>query len=82
LTLSSTEFHNAAVVSSLSDILEIGDVPQRYFLSAKACRGMIRRINRLSDTRNGGMAMGDRFRVLILSMERNGEVTNGTQEAM
>jgi hypothetical protein len=27
----------------LSDILETGDVPQRYFLSAKACAGILRR---------------------------------------
>src|SRR5690606_24304685 len=30
-------------VCSLSDILEIGEVPQRYFLTAKACRGILRR---------------------------------------
>ena len=30
-------------VSSLSDILETGDVPQRFYLSAKACRGILRR---------------------------------------
>ena len=30
-------------VCSLSDILETGDLPQRYFLSAKACRGILRR---------------------------------------
>ena len=30
-------------VCSLSDILETGPVPQRYFLSAKACRGVLRR---------------------------------------
>ena len=27
----------------LSDILETGDVPQRFFLSATACRGILRR---------------------------------------
>jgi hypothetical protein len=43
LTLNSMEFHSAAVASSLSDILETGDVPQRYFLSATACRGILRR---------------------------------------
>jgi hypothetical protein len=31
------------VASSLSDILETGDVPRRYFLSATACRGILRR---------------------------------------
>lgn len=30
-------------VCSLSDILETGDVPQRYYLTAKACRGILRR---------------------------------------
>lgn len=30
-------------VSSLSEILETGDVPRRYFLSPKACRGILRR---------------------------------------
>jgi hypothetical protein len=30
-------------VSSLSDILETGDLPQRYYLSAKACSGILRR---------------------------------------
>jgi hypothetical protein len=42
-TLSSTECPSAVVASSLSDILETGDVPQRYFLSAKACVGILRR---------------------------------------
>jgi hypothetical protein len=37
------EFPSGAAASSLSDILEIGDVPQRYFLSAKACAGILRR---------------------------------------
>lgn len=43
LTLSTLEFHSAADACSLSDVLETGDVPQRYFLSAKACRGILRR---------------------------------------
>jgi len=30
-------------VCSLSDILETGDVPRRYYLSAKACVGILRR---------------------------------------
>lgn len=33
-------------VCSLSDILETGDVPQRYFLSARACLGILRRAAR------------------------------------
>ena len=43
LTLSTLEFPKDAVASSLSDILETGDVPQRYYLSATACRGILRR---------------------------------------
>ena len=35
--------HNRDAVCSLSDILETGDVPQRFFLTAKACQGILRR---------------------------------------
>lgn len=42
-TLSTSEFHSGADASSLSDVLETGEVPQRYFLSATACRGILRR---------------------------------------
>jgi hypothetical protein len=37
------EFHSAAAACSLSGILEAGNVPQRFFLSATACRGILRR---------------------------------------
>jgi hypothetical protein len=43
LTLNISEFHSAADVCSLSDVLETGDVPQRFFLSATACKGILRR---------------------------------------
>ena len=42
-THNSSEFPNDAVVCSLSDVLETGDVPRRFYLSAKACRGILRR---------------------------------------
>lgn len=42
-TLNTLEFHSAAAACSLSDILETGDVPQRFYLSATACRGILRR---------------------------------------
>ena len=42
-TLSTTEWPSVAAVCSLSDTLETGDVPQRFFLSAKACKGILRR---------------------------------------
>jgi len=43
LTLSTSEWPSAAAVCSLSDILEGGNVPQRFFLSATACKGILRR---------------------------------------
>jgi hypothetical protein len=43
LTLSTLEWHSAAAVCSLSDTLETGDLPQRFFLSATACQGILRR---------------------------------------
>ena len=34
---------NDAAVCSLSQVLEQGSIPSKYFLSAKACAGIIRR---------------------------------------
>jgi hypothetical protein len=45
-TLSGLESPSAVGVCSLSHTLETGDVPQRYFLSAKACAGILRRAER------------------------------------
>ena len=46
LTLNGLESPNAVAVCSLSATLETGDVPQRYYLSAKACSGILRRAER------------------------------------
>ena len=44
LTLNTSEYPSAAVESSLSDILIIGQtLPQKYYLSRKACAGILRR---------------------------------------
>jgi hypothetical protein len=43
VTLNTSEWPSDAAVCSLSDTLEIGGVPQRFFLSAKACQGILRR---------------------------------------
>lgn len=43
LMLDFSECPSDDVESSLSDILETGAIPQRYFLSAKACEGILRR---------------------------------------
>ncbi len=34
---------NDAAVCSLSQVLEQGSIPSKYFLSAKACAGILRR---------------------------------------
>jgi hypothetical protein len=34
---------SSGTVASLSEILETGELPQRYYLSAKACKGILRR---------------------------------------
>ena len=37
------EWPNDAAVCSLSDVLETGPLPQRFYLSQKACAGILRR---------------------------------------
>jgi hypothetical protein len=46
LMLNTSESRSDAVDAYLSDILEIGDLPRRYFLSQKACAGILRRAER------------------------------------
>jgi hypothetical protein len=43
LMLSTSAWPNDACVCSLSDVLETGLIQQRYYLSGKACRGILRR---------------------------------------
>ena len=43
LTLSTTEWPKDAVVCSLSQVLETGEIPRKYFLSRLACSGILRR---------------------------------------
>lgn len=50
LTLNSSECPSAAVESSLSDILQTGDIPQRFFLSPAACAGILRRAEKRGRT--------------------------------
>ena len=38
-----SEWPNAAAVCSLSQVLETGSIPQRFFLSGTACAGILRR---------------------------------------
>lgn len=41
-TRNTSEFPNAAVESTLSQILQ-AEVPEKYYLSPKACQGILRR---------------------------------------
>ena len=43
LTLNTSAWPKDASVCSLSDTLETGALPQRFYLSARACRGILRR---------------------------------------
>jgi hypothetical protein len=43
LTLNTSESHKDAEECLLSDTLEIGDLPQRFYLSPKACKGILNR---------------------------------------
>lgn len=45
-TLKTLESPNVVVASLLLDILETGDVPLRFYLSQKACEGVLRRAER------------------------------------
>lgn len=49
-TLNTTEWPSDAAVCLLSDTVETGDVPHRYFLSARACQGILRRAERRQKT--------------------------------
>ncbi len=46
LTLNTSDWPSDASVCSLSAILETGDVPRRFYLSARACAGILRRAER------------------------------------
>ena len=43
LTLKTSESHKDAEECLLSDVLEIGNLPQKYYLSPTACQGILRR---------------------------------------
>jgi hypothetical protein len=45
-TLNGSEYHKGAAACSLSDVLEASEVHRRFFLTPKACRGIIRRADR------------------------------------
>ena len=74
LTLSTLEWHSAAAVCSLSDILETGDVPRRYFLSATACRGILRRAEKR------GKVLPEQLRLALAVVADSGRTLSVTAE--
>ena len=56
LTLNTSEWPSDAAVCSLSDTLETGPVPRRFYLSSRACAGILRRSVRQ------GLALPERLR--------------------
>ena len=46
LTLNTSEFHKDVDVCLLSDVLETGYLPQKFYLSGKACSGILRRADK------------------------------------
>ena len=48
--LNTSEYPNDGAASSLSDILEGGEVQQRFYLSSRACRGILRRAEKRGKT--------------------------------
>ena len=47
LTAKTSESPNLASASTLSDVVETGEVPEQYFLSPNAARGILRRVDRM-----------------------------------
>ncbi len=60
-------------VSSLADVVVTGDVPAKYFLSPKACAGMVRRSARR------GRALPDHLRPAIEAVAKSGDATHNAQ---
>ena len=69
-TLNGSEWPSAVVVCSLSDTLETQAVPQRFYLSAKACAGILRRAEKR------GKALPEMLRQALLQVTIQAEVHN------
>lgn len=83
LTLSTLESPSNVEESSLSHVLEIGEVQPRFYLSTRACQGYLRRIETiLSRMSNGGLGRVEYLIALMQATARSGEVTSGTPADM
>ena len=67
-------FPSDGAVCSLSDILETGDVPQRYYLTAKACLGILRRAG------NRGKDLPPPLRLALEAVAGSGQISTSTAD--
>jgi hypothetical protein len=65
-TLSGSEWPSVVGVCSLSDVLETSDVQQRYFLSQRACAGILHRAERR------GKKLPDQLRDALTAVAQTG----------
>lgn len=65
---------SAGGVCSLSDILETGDVPQRYYLTAKACAGILRRAG------NRGKTLPPQLARALQAVVASGQISTSTED--
>jgi hypothetical protein len=49
-TLNFSEYPSEGVAPSLSDVLETGELLRRFYLSGRACRGILRRAEKRGKT--------------------------------
>ena len=66
-TLNSSESHKGEEESLLSDILETGEIPQRFFLSKKACEGILRRAEKR------GKELPEQLKMALMQVVREGQ---------
>jgi hypothetical protein len=79
LTLNTLESPSNAEGSSLSAVLEVGEVPRRFYLSVRACVGYLRRLDRIrSQMSIGGLEKVEFLIALMRATARSGEATSGT----
>ena len=74
LTLNTSEYPSAAVVSLLSDVLETGKLQQKFYLSGRACLGILRRAEKR------GKKLPDLLQVALETTAREWELSEEMAE--
>ena len=76
LMLKTSESHSEGGESLLSDILETGVLPQKYYLSQKACQGILRRAEKR------GKTLPETLRLALIQVAHSQQETTKTWEQM